>query len=84
MSGHAEREPAGMREKLEEAPEAWVEAAALLPRIHAGDSEVIARAERDPDFRRSAIIVTRKAVESAESDSQRETLEGMLAKLEAL
>lgn len=68
--------------KLAPAPEAWVEAAKALPRIQAGSDEVVERAERDPDFRRSAIVMTEKAIAQARVDSQRETLQALLSRLQ--
>lgn len=84
MSRHTDKELADLLGALAPAPEAWVEAAKMLPRIQAGADEVVERAERDPAFRRSAIALTSKALAEARAESQRRTLQGLLARLEAL
>lgn len=78
-----EKELAELLGKLAPAPEAWVEAAKALPRIQAGADEVIERASQDPDFRQSAIVMIEKAIAAARVDSQRDTLQALLSRLQA-
>ena len=83
-SSHSERRLAELLEALPPAPAAWVEAAKELPRMRSEIDGIVDRAVRDAGYHKSVTMAMEKALAAAPKGADREILETLREKLDAV
>lgn len=80
---HEEESLARLLAKLPPAPEAWIEAAALIPQTRRDAEQIVALAEADREFREAAIADLEGALELKGFEPSEPLLAEVRARLEA-